>query len=163
MKRLLILVPWLLFSIPLGLSGCASAVDQTESVESPKLLAKIERGPCYGDCPIFSLAIYFDGTAVFHGTRNTKVLGEKILALTDDQLLDIRAAFTRKGFLIMNNNCCDCYEVSEASSTVITYQGNGPFKQIKHYYGCGNWWSQKLTELEMLVLELTGVDKLVEG
>ena len=162
MRRFLVFMQWLLFLIPLGLLGCALPVDRTESEEAPKLLAKIERGPCYGACPIFSLAIYFDGTAVFHGTRNTKVMGERVFTLTDNQLSGIRAAFTQKGFLIMNNNCCDCYEITDASSTIITYQGNGPFKQIEHYHGCNNWWSQKLSELEALVLEVTGVDKLVE-
>ena len=162
MRRFLVFLPWLLFLIPLGPLGCAFVVDQTESEKAPKLLAKIERDSCYGACPIFSLSIYFDGTAVFHGTRNTKLTGERVFALTDNQLSDIRAAFTQKGFLIMNSNCCDCYEIADAFSTVITYQGNGPFKQIKHYYGCKNWWSQNLTELEDLVLELTGVDKLVD-
>ena len=148
--------------IPLGLLGCALGVDKTASEETPKLLAKIERGPCYGACPVFSLTIYFDGTAVFHGTRNTEVTGQRVFPLTDDQLSGIRAAFTQKGFLIMNNNCCDCHEVAGAPSTVITYQGNGPFKQIEHYYGCDNWWGQKLTELEVLVLRITGVDKLLD-
>ena len=81
---------------------------------------------------------------------------------SDNQLSGIRAAFTQKGFLIMNNNCCDCYEITDSPSTVITYQGNGPFKQIEHYYGCDNLSSRKLTELETIVLEVTGVDKLVE-
>ena len=161
MKRFLVFIQWLLFLIPLGLLGCVFAVDKTESEDVPKLLAKIERSPCYGSCPVFSLAIYFDGTTVFHGARHTKVTGERVFALTDDQLSSVKAAFTKKGFLIMNNNCCDCYEITDASSTIISYQGNGPFKKIEHYHGCNNWWSQKLSELEALVLEVTGVDKLV--
>ena len=136
MRRFLVFMQWLLFLIPLGLLGCALPVDKTEFEGAPKLLAKIERSPCYGSCPVFSLAIYFDGTTVFHGERNTKVTGERVFALTDDQLSGVKAAFTKKGFLIMNNNCCDCYEISDAPSTVITYQGNGPFKQIEHYHGC---------------------------
>ena len=82
--------------------------------------------------------------------------------LTDNQLSGIRAAFTQQNFLIMNNNCCNSYEITDTPSTVVTYQGNGPFKKIEHYYGCDNWSSRKLTEFETVVLEVIGVDKLVE-
>ena len=80
-----------------------------------------------------------------------------MFSLTEDQLLRIRSAFTRKGFLIMNDQWCECVNVSDASSTRIIYQGNGPNKSINRYHGCFNGWSRNLENLEVEILEITGV------
>ncbi|MBO67563.1 MAG: hypothetical protein CL398_04555 [Acidiferrobacteraceae bacterium] len=151
---------FLLFS--LGLVGCGLTLDQKKQSSTPNLFAKIDRSPCIGECPVFSLAIYFDGTAVFYGKKNTNTIGEKNLKLGKNQLLQISDEFTRKGFLIMNDSCCDCHDADGASSSVITYQGNGPYKQLKNYHGCSSLRSKELIELEDIILELTGVRVLID-
>ena len=158
MKLSLICVRWFLIAIALSLSGCVNMVDQAEPEAPPKLLATIERGYCYGNCPIFSLKIYFDGTAIFWGEQHTAEVGGKTFSLTDEQLSRIRFEFLRKGFLFLSNRCCECRDVTDAPSTLITYRGNGPFKQIKHYHGCSNWASRNLASLEASILELTGAN-----
>ena len=157
MKLSLVYARWFLIAIPLSLSGCVNMVDQAEPEAPPKLLAAIERGYCYGNCPIFSLKIYFDGTAIFWGEQHTAEVGGKTFSLTDEQLSRIRSEFLRKGFLFLSNRCCECRDVTDAPSTLITYRGNGPFKQIKHYHGCSNWASRNLANLERSILELTGI------
>ena len=73
----------------------------------------------------------------------------------------VRSAFTRKGFLMMNSQCCECIDVSGAPSTRIIYQGNGPYKSINRYHGCLNGWSRNLGILEAEILEITGVSAWV--
>ena len=121
----------------------------------------MERSSCQGVCPVFSLSVFFDGAAIYQGEVNTVVTGYKEFTLTKDQLSQIRSAFTRKGFLIMNDQCCGCVDVSGASSTRIIYQGNGPYKSINRYHGCLNGWSRNLENLEVEILEITGVDAWV--
>ena len=147
--------------ISLILSSCSFAFRQTENQEEPKLLAKVERSGCYGSCPIYSLTIYFDGTAIYRGEQDTDVTGGKVFSLTKEQLSQIRAEFTRKGFLVINGKCCECIDVTDSPSTVITYQGNGPFKEISYYHGCLNRWSRHLGELEKRILEITGVHEWI--
>ena len=147
--------------IILGLVGCSGKSNPVAGA-SPKLLAAIERGYCYGDCQIFSLKIYFDGAAAFWGEQNTQVLGEKVFALTDEQVSQVRSEFLRKGFLFVNNDCCKCGDTTGEPSTLITYQGNGPFKQVKYYHGCGNWTTENLAGLETSILKLTGARAWIE-
>ena len=85
------------------------------------------------------------------------VSGEKQFSLTKDQMSRVRSAFTRKGFLIMNGQCCECIDVKGASSTRVIYQGNGPYKSVNRYHGCFNGWSRNLENLEAEILEITGV------
>ena len=143
--------------VAMFVSGC---ILQSSSLQVPaksKLLAKMERSDCPGACPVFSLTVFFDGSATYRGEAHTVISGERELSLTRDQLSQIRSAFTRKGFLIMNGQCCECIDMSGAPSTRIIYQGNGPYKSINRYHGCFNEWSRNLENLEAEVLEITGV------
>ena len=142
-------------------SGCTLPVSPLQAPAKSKLLAKMERSGCPGACPVFSLNVFFDGSAIYQGEAHTVVSGEKEFALTKDQLSRIRSAFTSKGFLIMNGQCCECIDVSGAPSTRIIYQGNGPYKSINRYHGCLNGWSRKLENLEAEILEITEVSALV--
>ena len=138
-------------------SGCTLPISPLQAPAKSKLLAKVERSGCPGACPVFSFTVFFDGSAIYQGEAHTVVSGEKEFSLTKDQLSRVRSAFTRKGFLIMNDQCCECNDVSSASSTRIIYQGNGPYKSINRYHGCLNGWSRNLESLEMEILEITGV------
>ena len=121
----------------------------------------MERSGCSGVCPIFSLTIYFDGSVIYQGEAHTVVSGGKEFSLTKDQLSRVRSAFTRKGFLIMNGQCCECIDVSGAPSTLLIYQGSGPYKSINRYHGCLNGSSHNLENLEAEILEITGVSAWV--
>ena len=137
--------------------GCTSPGSPLQAPAKLKLLAKMERSGCPGVCPVFSLTIFFDGSAIYQGEAHTVVSGEKEFSLTKDQVSRVRGAFTRKGFLIMNDLCCECIDVSGAPSTRITYQGNGPYKSINRYHGCLNSWGRNLENLEAEILEISGI------
>ena len=122
----------------------------------------MERSGCPGACPVFSLTVFFDGTAIYQGEVHTVLSGVKEFSLTDNQLSRVRSAFTRKGFLIMNDQCCECIDMSGTPSTLIIYQGNGPYKSINRYHGCLNGWSRNLESLEAEILKITGVGAWVE-
>ena len=137
--------------------GCNVSVSPLQESPKSKLLAKVERSGCPGACPVFSFTVFFDGSASYRGEAHSAVSGEKEFSLTKYQLLRVRSAFTRKGFLIINDQCCECIDVSGAPSTRIIYQGNGPYKSITRYHGCLNGWSRNLENLEVEILQITGV------
>lgn len=37
---------------------------------------RLERTPCYGSCPVYSVCAFSDGRMVFHGTANTLLVGD---------------------------------------------------------------------------------------
>ena len=159
--RISALVTAALLLVVIFVSGCTLPVSPLHAPAKSKLLAKMERSGCPGACPVFSLTVFFDRSAFYQGGAHTVVSGEKEFSLTKDQLSRVRSAFTRKGFLIMNGQCCECIDVSGAPSTRIIYQGNGPYKSINRYHGCLNGWSRNLGNLEAEILEITGVSAWV--
>ena len=161
MMRISILVTAVLLLVVVFVSGCSLPVSPFQAPTKSKLLAKVERSGCPGACPVFSLTVFFDGSAIYQGEAHTVVSGEKEFSLTKDQLSRVQSAFTRKGFLIMNRQCCECIDVSGAPSTRIIYQGNGPYKSINRYHGCLNGSSRNLEDLEVKILEIMGVSAWV--
>jgi hypothetical protein len=149
--------------VVLFISGCALQISPPQAPEKSELFLKFERSGCQGICPIFSFTVLFDGSGTFQGDHHTLVSGVKEFSLTKDQLSRIQSAFTRKGFLVMNDQCCECINVNGTSSTRIIYQGNGPYKAINRYHGCLNRWSRNLEHLEADILEITGVREWVGG
>jgi hypothetical protein len=53
----------------IGFSADAKAQKKSNS----EVLITIERGACYGTCPIYSAQISGDGTVVYNGIENVKV------------------------------------------------------------------------------------------
>ena len=75
-----------LLLVVLFASGCTLPVSPVQGLAKSKLLAKVERSGCPGACPVFSLAVFFDGSTTYHGKAHTVVSGEKEFSLTKDQL-----------------------------------------------------------------------------
>lgn len=65
-------------TLALLMAGCV----QHQSATSSDDLAEIryEVGPCYGTCPVYSVAVEPDGTTRFIGERHTAVKGERARA-----------------------------------------------------------------------------------
>ena len=52
-----------------------SKTDNSPSTEKPSQLIKFSKGPCFGQCPIFSMSVNTDGSLSYHGIRFTKKQG----------------------------------------------------------------------------------------
>lgn len=58
----------------------------------------IERGACYGRCPIYRLALFEDGRAVFTGVQFTRVTGTDTAHVPRDAVDALRRAFQVRGY-----------------------------------------------------------------
>ncbi len=52
---------------------------------SEKLVFKIERTPCFGRCPVYTIELLSNKTIVYNGIKNVEQLGEKVVRLSDIQ------------------------------------------------------------------------------
>ena len=83
MRRLLFIV--LLFSI----SSCATFKKKSNIFsfsESKNLIISLQRGACYGNCPIYKIEVYSDGSAVYTGTQFVENIGIRIFNLSETQI-----------------------------------------------------------------------------
>ena len=83
MRRLLFIV--LLFSI----SSCATFKKKSNIFsfsESKDLIISLQRGACYGTCPIYKIEVYSDGSGVYTGTQFVENIGIRIFNLSETQI-----------------------------------------------------------------------------
>lgn len=58
----------------------------------------IRKSKCSGDCPVYNLVVFKNGTAIFEGIKNVKYTGAKELQLTMTQLRNVKRKFNKTTF-----------------------------------------------------------------
>ena len=107
------------------LAGCkyfqdpAPVVDPPDSVER---VAQLDRGGCFGPCPVYSVSVFADGTVIYDGTTHVKVTGRRSRKLKPPELDQIVAAFERHGFAKMESSY-EKTEVEDPPTISVTYRG----------------------------------------
>jgi hypothetical protein len=75
----------LLLLLPL-LAGCGGSKSTTTTTEVHEKIIGYDAGPCFGSCPVFSISIFNDGTAVYTGKQFAKKQGTYSLNLSTEEL-----------------------------------------------------------------------------
>ena len=100
------------------------------------LLASIDRGGCYGTCPIYTFTVYRDGAFEYVG-KDFVVTKDLVNGMLTDQQLDtIDALFSNTNYLALADSY-EHYDVTDASSVTTSYRPLGAIKTktIAHYHG----------------------------
>ena len=101
------------------------------------ILITIEREVCFGDCPAYSAQIYSDGTVVYVGKHNVKVIGERRFKISWERIQALIKEFQQIDYFSLQ----DRYEVDEngmsvtdqpTTTTSICLQGKK--KRVVNYY-----------------------------
>lgn len=139
-----------------GFFACANAQKKSDSA----ILISIERGACYGTCPIYSAQISGDGTVVYNGVENVRVKGKKQFKIPKAKVRELVKAFESINYFSLK----DKYETDERGMriadlpTVTTSISlKGKTKKVVHYYGA----PKELRELENKIDEVGGLKKLI--
>jgi hypothetical protein len=108
----------------------------TVAAPAPVLLASLERGPCYGTCPVYTVTVYRDGKVEYVGTDYVKTKGKASDTLTAEQVAALDKLFTDDHYLAYK----DSYEHvdwTDAPSARTSYVplGATAAKTVGHYYG----------------------------
>jgi Domain of unknown function (DUF6438) len=159
-----------------GLGACAprtAAVprnDQTVQTDTARSVADttphavlLERTPCFGRCPVYTIAVSPSGKVTFHGRANVKQLGtvsaqisrEKVEALLDE--LDRAGYFTFADKYVPAEPVCGNY-ATDLPSVISVVVHRGRRKTIVHDYGCGSA-PAALVVLEKRIDEVLGSDR----
>ncbi|HEY6036458.1 MAG TPA: DUF6438 domain-containing protein [Kofleriaceae bacterium] len=114
----------------------AAPVEKPPEVHEHVLLASIDRGACYGTCPIYTLAVYRDGKVEYEGKDFVVTKGQASGTVTAAQLAALDKLFTEDHFLAYNSKYTS-YDVTDESSARTAYRplGATETKTVDHYYG----------------------------
>lgn len=108
------------------------------------LFASIQRTPCFGSCPTYTMTIYSDGSVNYHGTRAVDLIGDYTTQITQKQMDAMVATAQQIGFMQLD----DRYDaaVSDLPSATTTMVIDGVEKSVYRRYN----YPQSLLSLEVL-------------
>ena len=94
----------------------------------------LERGMCFGTCPVYSVTLYGNGTISWVGNMYVETIGNAS-GYTDPTLVqDLYHHIARGGFFDFED-AYTAYNITDMPSAVLTVRSNTTTKQIDHYHG----------------------------
>lgn len=124
----------------------------------------MERGPCFGTCPIYRVTISANGEVTFEGERFTKAIGTRQKRISRDAVRQLTDAIEAIDFFSLDrydegSPSCREYSTDDVHVTT-TVTMNGKTKKVPHYHGCHAFAVQKkLTKLEDRIDEIAGIEE----
>lgn len=154
-----------------ALLGCASGsashkkgVAQIKALgEESGSVVQLRRAGCAsGDCPVYSVAVFMDGTTVYEGRANVAVMGERRTKLPPDRVSELINAMGKADFLNTPEECCMCPDAKRPRLVMIDYRPGLARKSILHDETCGAA-PDALNGLTDTIERLVGVRGLMYG
>ena len=131
-----------------------SAMSQSQNGKD--ILITIERGGCFGECPVYSATIFSDGTVVYDGQHFVKVEGTRTHKIAKERIEKLITAFEKAGYFDLKNEYRvdeNGISVTDMPTTTTSFNYNGKRKQVVDYYHS----PKKLIDLETEIEELAGL------
>jgi hypothetical protein len=146
-----------------ALLACAPrpAVQTPASLED--VLITLERGSCFGTCPVYRLTVDGAGKVRYDGKAHVSVVGRDSAAIPQSEVRRLLAEFDRAGF----DNLADRYTSGQPScpsyapdspTAITSLTRGGTTKRVEHDYGCADV-PRALTALERLIDDVVGSDR----
>lgn len=130
------------------LLGACSTIPTTNELEQMSKLIELEKGPCYGDCAIYTLTIFSNGVLQFKGEENTEKQGLFIKKIAQNDLRKLVKAFRDADFFGFQ----EAYRsnIPDQQTVTISFTDGG---QTKIVAGKANR-PESLLELQSMLEEL---------
>lgn len=110
-----------------------AVISNNDNVERT-LFASIERTPCFGRCPTYTMKIYADGFVEFNGKRDHDMLGLYTTTITQEQMDAILEKANNIGFFTFDDKYDDGM-VTDLPSTTTTVVAGGKEKSVMRRHG----------------------------
>lgn len=146
-KRIIIAVFILIVFISVFYLAC-QYFDKKQLYEPKNIedvIITLERGPCYGTCPVYNLTIYGNGTVVYYGKYFVNVEGKQIGYLGSEKVRELISEFEKIDYFSLGNY--EYVSMTDAEDVITSLTINGNTKMVRHYHGDFSA-PQSLTELE---------------
>ncbi len=123
-------------------------------------VVSLERTPCFGSCPSYSVSVSASGLVAYEGRANVRRVGTDTARITPQQVQALLLELERAGYFTF----ADRYAPSEPTcrrpstdspSALSSATFRGRTKRIEHYYGCGGV-PGALTVMERRIDEVLG-------
>ena len=153
----------LALALLVGLGGCGPRAPQApapDSVSTAGTAVTLERGPCFGTCPVYRVSLAGMAQVGFVGTRFVGRVGtdtSRVAPEVVDRLvrsLDAAGFFALADTYVPDAPACGLYH-TDAPTVSITVRASGRDKTVRHDHGCAGAPAE-LTRLEHLIDSVAG-------
>ena len=115
-----------------GLSSCSSRTQANTSQGNDSLVAYLERTPCFGRCPWYTIHVYKSGFAVYEGKRDAPRTGKFSARISQQQLESIGKKATELGFFELQDEYRN-ERLTDFPTVYVEVRYKGKRKAITHY------------------------------
>lgn len=95
----------------------------------------LERQPCFGFCPVYTLTIHGDGRVEFNGQQNVEAMGEQTATIDPAAVQALADEMDAAGYFTWN----DAYMTQDVTDLPYVISSitlsDGTTKRIEHYHG----------------------------
>lgn len=123
----------------------------------------LERRPCFGTCPVYSVAVAPDGTVRYTGKHHVAHTGEATAVIPAARVDSLVAELEAGGYFgfaddyVMDSPACGRY-ATDSPTVVTSVTRDGRTKTIRHDYGCFEA-PRTLVQLERRIDEVAGTSR----
>ena len=94
----------------------------------------LQRTPCFGSCPAYSISVDGDGNIHYFGEYFVPVLGDQFSRISSETVQQLLRAFERVDFFSLETTYINT-NATDMPSAIITLNVDGVAKRVEHYYG----------------------------
>ncbi|MBN8573877.1 MAG: DUF6438 domain-containing protein [Candidatus Kapaibacterium sp.] len=145
-------------------SGCVTVKHQEqqtvqEDISDVRII--MQRTPCFGTCPVYTVTVTGRGDVQFMGTQFVSKEGESRKQVPVDSVRTLIGMFKDIQFTTLKDEYED-RAMSDAPSAIVTYATKDRSKTVKHYLGDMSA-PEQLKKLEQAIDRIAKVHEWVES
>ncbi len=169
-KVILFIIPFIILTACNTKKVTTSTTETVEEVElieedyqfenitlNDSLFASIEKSPCFGQCPVYTMKIYNNGLVKYSGKNFVTRKGNYVMELNRDQMLSFINTANSIKYMEMDDSY-DNPNVTDVPSATSSIVIDRKRKQIKRRFG----YPKNLIEYEKLFDDLLNSDKWIQ-
>ena len=130
MSRLLVVIAICLAVVVIS-AGCGQPPTPDNMSD---VVVTLERGPCFGACPVYRLTVYGDGRVSYEGIRFVRIEGTRTATISEDNVRQLIAEFYAIDYFSLHDEYTHADATDMPSATTSITIG-GKTKTIIHYHG----------------------------
>jgi membrane dipeptidase len=138
------------------LAAPAAAASQSAPVQGP-IAITLERSPCFGFCPVYSVTLRDDGSVSYEGKQHVKVTGTQTWKIDPAAVRALAQEMRDEGFFELQDEYRSM--VTDHPTVFTTLTIGGRTKKVLDYVA----GPQKLKDFEAKIDEIAGTQKYVKG
>lgn len=117
--------------------SCKNTKNITNTTDFPgddadSLVAYLERTPCFGRCPYYSISIYRSGYVVYEGKKDVEKMGRFFTWLSKETLKEMGETALKAGYFDLNDEYRNPH-LTDFPTIYVEVRYQGKKKKITHY------------------------------